>query len=336
MSMDDLTNILMPGMGLEDEEEMCDEDMLANHRLAKKNLKFIVAKIPAKAFKQGRKPSIWDIYTSSPRVIAYCCPTRLDLRFVFSCYDQLSDLWFIAKPGQDVDVNRAIWYWGMDKSHSFLAENRGIYYNLLVMVFTIAHSRAGYPTPWIAPGTEPFVNQFVEAWVAYVIPGENFSKPEEFLATWTEGKTDLMVFTEGQLDAMKFWPKGMKKKKALNDLLWNPMDFLVHGPGLLTQRQMDEYGMLLAYEFVNKVLCVGKKAQDRSPGGRMADPVVKHLLRIQDVNWKAPLVRALVEDDDDMDLERHTTGQKQRAEAWMDSTQAIAMLQQQLGDRGQE
>jgi hypothetical protein len=66
-------------------------------------------------------PTFETIYFHENRALAPTAPADLQLAFFFAIYNDIAAAKFVAQKdnAQDMDISRAIWYYGNDLGHSF-------------------------------------------------------------------------------------------------------------------------------------------------------------------------------------------------------------------------
>jgi len=96
------------------------------HQIAATNLAYIATKL------RCLKPplDLGCVYLGN--AAASCAPAELDLHYVFTHFDYIARGGFVAHPSLPIEINAAIFCYGMDAGHSF-----SMYLN---------HSRTTYPS----------------------------------------------------------------------------------------------------------------------------------------------------------------------------------------------
>ncbi|KAF2794028.1 hypothetical protein K505DRAFT_198856, partial [Melanomma pulvis-pyrius CBS 109.77] len=169
------------------------------HDKAQSNLDIKLKKVPYRAF---LTPGIAGIYDAKEDTVVERVPGDLQLPFFFSRYNDIARTGFIARVDTpDFDICRAIWYYQMDKKHTFDIYYCQARFNLLVAVLAKAMSDKSIRI--CAPEALRFAEAYIDAWCWHTInPDIDMFTPQEiFLDIWREGHYDLIAFTSSQLNA---------------------------------------------------------------------------------------------------------------------------------------
>ncbi|KAH7130243.1 hypothetical protein B0J11DRAFT_602552 [Dendryphion nanum] len=199
------------------------------------------------------------LHTTAP-IIPYPCPPDLDLAFFFAHYNDFARAGFVAgavspeHEEQDRDVERAIWYMGLDHQHSFSIDNMNVRVNVVFMVYTLACHRAGVATPWFNSDALGFVEQYLDAFQMYNLPrvGANVDveAQETFLHTWREGKWDLLPV--GSKSVARKGVNMLKTIKGRDGGLWNPLEFMAYSWEMDAQ-VVEKDGLVMAFRWMEKL-----------------------------------------------------------------------------------
>jgi hypothetical protein len=130
-------------------------------------------------------PIIQVIYFDENCALVPTVPADLQLAFFFATYNDIAGDKFVALKSalQHIDINRAIWYYGIDMGHSFSRYFEQLRYNIIVIAFVWA---GGFDEKCCAKGCKSFVEAYIMAWIESLvyqhdITDNTFSAREDFL-----------------------------------------------------------------------------------------------------------------------------------------------------------
>ncbi|KAL1610177.1 hypothetical protein SLS60_001842 [Paraconiothyrium brasiliense] len=102
------------------------------------------------------------------------------------------------------EITRAIWYWNLDKTHSFSRHHRQVMVNFLVASLVAAEGRR-YDTRGL------FVQRFIEAFINANLRDIDTEEQDDFLKHWYESDFDLITFSNKDMKRI------MKKVQNLKE-----------------------------------------------------------------------------------------------------------------------
>jgi hypothetical protein len=161
------------------------EELLGAHDKAQAHLEVKMRPVFIHTLARKKHPTIIDIYEGNDNLFTRGVPHHLSCPFIFSNYNSLAAMGFRADaPTDNPALVKAIWYWGMDRDHSFNFQWRSVRINLILATFVLANHQKGLPTSgWVSDDALPFVMQFYQAWCATLLRGssaEDYSFQEKF------------------------------------------------------------------------------------------------------------------------------------------------------------
>lgn len=156
------------------------KDQLLLHQKAARLLEAKLARIPKRVFMTGLCPIIHEYYTKASILHVHSIPEQYQLEFLLGRYNALVSVDFrtVKTPGADVDIAKAIWYWQIDKSHSFSRNHAVIRYNIMVAVVVGASANPG---AYCTGSAQQFLLAFVRAWKEAVSRSSSFTARDAFL-----------------------------------------------------------------------------------------------------------------------------------------------------------
>ncbi|KAH7082678.1 hypothetical protein BKA63DRAFT_549228 [Paraphoma chrysanthemicola] len=169
------------------------EQLLELHHHAVNQLSRKFSKIPKTVFHNNRHPTIHDIYTGNTSAIYVpSIPAHLQLDFVLANFERFAAAKFMVdKKHGDPIINQAIWYWEMDKTHSFTRRQRQVRFNILMACIVRASTN---PLEYVTPAALALSKAFIDAWLYAVTRQDESSKQSEFLDMWANGPFDLVFW----------------------------------------------------------------------------------------------------------------------------------------------
>lgn len=105
-------------------------------------------------------PSLRSIYFHPDEVLVPNAPPNLQTFVYFAIYNEIATANFFADKGLPVEINRAIWFYGLDKRHSFSRFFDQIRYNVILMAFVWA---SDFDLRYCKEGCKRFVKAFLRA-----------------------------------------------------------------------------------------------------------------------------------------------------------------------------
>jgi hypothetical protein len=103
-------------------------------------------------------PSLQSIYFDPNNALVPNAPPDLQLGVYFAMYNDIAKAKFRANKSLPMEINRAIWYYGLDNGHSFSSFFDQIRYNIILMAFVLA---SRFDTRYCKEGCEKFVKGFL-------------------------------------------------------------------------------------------------------------------------------------------------------------------------------
>jgi hypothetical protein len=206
----------------------------AIHQLSRK-----MSCISAHVFPNGRKPTITDIYTANESAICIpSIPPELQLPFVLTHYDKL-----------------ALWYWGMDQTHSFSRKHRQMRYNILMacIVRTSPDLSARLPSSAL-----DFVDALINAWIWSVSQQDDFEAQAHFLGLWTNGPWDVMLIGRKDRARMEVAARAMSQFVPKLDPLGGDIEYW-EGLRYTSPWKLRTFGPAWAIRYIVDVEQLGKK-----------------------------------------------------------------------------
>jgi hypothetical protein len=273
------------------------------------------------------KPLLSTIYNESNKYIdkdsatyAQNIPHNLQLPFIFTYYNNIinANRTALKSSVQSPDVSRAIWYWGIDPTHSFFKDHEQIRYNIILLILAIILTgRSEYTT---TEGRQ-FGWAFFMAWVELLENDDIFTNRDEFIDMWKTGPYDLIVFSEAQKQRVKDAIEALKAKVAQGA----KQQALGKVSGVAAKRSSAFRGAEFMLEWFF-VLEEPGMAQDFAADEVMEVEVDDELLGR--VNWNAPMLKGLLIDiDRSMD-----TMQEETNTFWMGAEKAVELVEDKGGD----
>jgi len=103
-------------------------------------------------------PSLYSIYFHPDEAVVPQAPPFLQLTTFFLLYNDIAKVNFLADKSLPLIVNQAIFFYGLDKGHSFSRFYDQIRFNILLMAFAWA---SGFDPKYCKEGCEEFVKVFL-------------------------------------------------------------------------------------------------------------------------------------------------------------------------------
>ncbi|KAF2655432.1 hypothetical protein K491DRAFT_692898 [Lophiostoma macrostomum CBS 122681] len=308
------------------------EGLLHAHEKAQANLQVKMSTVPVHTILRKKHPTIIDIYEGNENLMTHGVPQHLSYSFLFSNFNALATMGFSADaPTDNLDLVKAIWYWGMDKEHSLNLRWKPVRLNVILATFILANVENGQAvSEWVSDDALPFVTQFFQAWCATLhkgAPTDGFSVQERFLDTWIHGEYDLTHFSnrglrrlQGFVDKLLVADHGINKSSTDLETALSKMS-----PG-----QLSQHGVALAVQY-----CYAFE-KEHAHGHEIGaeNMVVDTDLSLDDlarVDWGCPLVSSLLTDVDSsipapVDIPRPV---KRRA-PWISTDAAVDIFERKL------
>jgi hypothetical protein len=111
-------------------------EALQLHYVAAANLKHVYARLRIKDM-----PTLHDIYLGS--AASGCAPPDFDLHVLFKHFNDIARVNFVARPSLNVVQNGLIFYYAIDKAHSFISRLEQTRYNIVLAIFVWASMLSG-------------------------------------------------------------------------------------------------------------------------------------------------------------------------------------------------
>lgn len=216
------------------------------HDQAEENLKIKLLGIPARI--GYGNINMFDLYAGRVPAPSVKIPRDLDLTFVFNHFDEFKRTNFTAWKGHKHDINRAIFYYQMDKMHSLSHYHDQVRYNLITMVF-ISMSPATFKIHCHPALVEDpaFVSEFILAWFhsLYWDGSATYDHAENWLRIWADGPLDLIRFTRSQRN--RLLRACTDAREMIPPHEWAPWDFWTGPP---SEEEFKKHGLRLALRFL--------------------------------------------------------------------------------------
>jgi hypothetical protein len=249
------------------------------HERAKTNLAIKTAKLSPFVLAKRTIPNILDIYTNRTKTETDGIPAEFPLAYFFKQYHRMFRLGFHITPiaGGNFDMLRAMWYYGVDDTHSFTSRHLQVRLNIILMVFVMALDKANAPVQdFVDPACVPLITQFLRAWLSGVLPPpagqvRTFTEQEKFLQLWTDADHDLIVFSRAQRTRAQAAVKALTQSKIPHVHL-DAADFMNQAEGLSAD-QIREHGpaLAVAYCYHHEKEYMLKGDEDAELGGVLED-----------------------------------------------------------------
>jgi hypothetical protein len=273
------------------------------------------------------KPSLSTIYDESNKYIdkdsatyAQNIPHTLQLPFIFTHYNDIinTNRKALKSSVQSPDVSRAIWYWGIDPTHSFFKDHEQMRYNIILIILAIILTRRN---EYITTEGRRFGWAFFMAWVELLENDDSFTSRDEFIDMWKTGPYDLIMFSEAQKQRVKDAVEALKAKVA--------QGAKQQASGKVSGVAAKRFSAFRGAEFMLKWLFVLEEpemAQDFAADKVMEVEVDDKLLGR--VNWNAPMLKGLL-----IDIYRSVdTMQEETNTFWMGAEKAVELVEDRGGD----
>ena len=204
-------------------------------------------------------PTLYDIYQTPDSFEVTFVPDDVQLPLLFMQYNSIAMMNFTARPSfnlRDHTMNRVIWYWNLDPTHSFSRHFRMVRYNLILMAFAWA---SGFKKEYFPkPGVEKFVKLFIQAWIESLVDHREWSEGafqarEVFLDYWQGCRLDLINFRSVDVEKMKKITKELKTMPIEDSLTESPKTFIEDcRSGRISDEQFEKYGPMLAIRWLHE------------------------------------------------------------------------------------
>jgi hypothetical protein len=204
-------------------------------------------------------PTLYDIYQTPDSFEVTFVPDDLQLPLLFMQYNTIATRNFTARPSlnlRDHTINRMIWYWNLDPTHSFSRHFRMVRYNLILMAFAWA---SGFKEEYFSkPGVEKFVKLFIQAWIESLVDHREwieggFQAREEFLGYWQGSRLDLINFCRSDVQKMKKITKELHTMLISESLTESPKTFIDDcRSGKISKEEFEKYGPMLAIRWLHQ------------------------------------------------------------------------------------
>ncbi len=140
---------------LEHAEDPAIMQVMALHKAAEHNLAIKTSKIPREIM---LLPSLHSIYFHPEEAVVPQVPPHFQLAAYFTLYNDIAKANFLADKSLSVEINEAIWFYGLDKAHSFSRFFDQIRYNIILMAFVWA---SNFDPRYCKEGCKEFVKAFL-------------------------------------------------------------------------------------------------------------------------------------------------------------------------------
>ncbi|KAJ4350458.1 uncharacterized protein N0V89_009079 [Didymosphaeria variabile] len=169
-----------------------DEAIQYHYKLAAMLVKKL-ALVPKHTFYAECKPTIDDIYKLTKSCYPNQIPRSVGLFYLFQNFGYLASNNFSGcKLEGGFNVSRMVWYWNLDKTHSFSRHHHQVLANFLVASLVAAEGEN-----YDAKGM--FVQLFIEAFITANLRDTDHEEQDEFLNHWDTCEFDLITFTNKDL-----------------------------------------------------------------------------------------------------------------------------------------
>jgi hypothetical protein len=269
------------------------------------------------------KPSIEIIYVHHDRpTYAWNIPHNLQLPFVFAQYNKIINANRTARKDamQSSDVSRAIWYWGIDPTHSFFKDHESIRYNIILMTLV---SMSTDPNKHTTPEAQKFAWAFIMAWVEQLDYEGKFSYRDHFIDMWKTGPYDLIVFTEEQKRRVKQAVAGLKEKMGKGSKQ--------QALGKVSRVVAEEFEAFRGAEWALRWCFVHCNENPGTASLSGVDPMIEIDIDrdvLSRVDWNAPVLEGLL-----VDIDRHPDYAEGEVNLpWLGVERAMDLLEDECGD----
>lgn len=208
-------------------------------------------------------PSIKEIYRNPDGCHITAVPDDIQLPQFFAQYNAVAKQNFTVQEEEpNQQSNRVIWYYGLDKNHSFSRFFMPVRHNLLLMAFAMA---SNFDEEYCEPGCKDFVTHFFWAWAEGLVDGRDqeknyFYRREEFLALWVNSKFGLFkIGTNRQIMLREAIGSILEKKDSNLPSSCDPAVF-IDGlkNGKYNKDSLLEYGPQLAVRWLSEFSAGGQ------------------------------------------------------------------------------
>jgi hypothetical protein len=245
----------------------------AIHQLSRK-----MSCIPAHVFPNGRKPTITDIYTANESAICIpSIPPELQLPSVLTHYDKLAAAKFTVDASQGATpINLALWYWGMDQTHSFSRKHRQMRYNIVMacIVRTSPDLSAHLPSSAL-----DFADALINAWIWSVSQQDDFEAQAHFLGLWADGPWDVMLIGRKDRARMEVAARAMSQFVPKLDPLGGDIEYW-EGLRYTSPWKLSTFGPAWAIRYIVDVEQLGKKIGEKGQEAEVEEALATGALEV--------------------------------------------------------
>ncbi|KAI4712586.1 hypothetical protein J4E89_002854 [Alternaria sp. Ai002NY15] len=173
-------------------------------------------------------PSLYSIYFHPDEAVVPQAPPFLQLTTFFLLYNDIAKANFLADKSLPLIVNQAIFFYGLDKGHSFSRFYDQIRFNILLMAFAWA---SGFDPKYCKEGCEEFVKVFLRAWIESLVfkydpLQNNFTQREAFVALWQNSPFDFHFFSPRRSKTVNKLVNILKAQAGFLPNMPKPDDFM--------------------------------------------------------------------------------------------------------------
>jgi hypothetical protein len=151
--------------------------------------------------------SISDIYFATDWTHFSGFPPYLQLPSLVKHFNVMARSGMMASRQNHPDLNELIFYWGVDRGHTFNIWFREIRFNAVAMICLWAHHQAVGDTekyfPDDAGNKNAFWYSFILAVIELLADSENHGARKSFLELWAQSKYDLVFFVNRKAKSMR-------------------------------------------------------------------------------------------------------------------------------------
>ncbi|KAH6870780.1 hypothetical protein BKA58DRAFT_469763 [Alternaria rosae] len=214
-------------------------------------------KLATKTYKVNRSitllPSLHSIYFHPNEAVVPQAPLDLQLASFFILYNDIAMANFLADKSLPPMVNRAIFFYGLDKGHSFSRFFDQIRFNILLMAFAWA---SNFNPKYCKEGYEEFVKYFLRAWIESLVfkydPSQNnFTQREAFIALWQASPFDFHFFSARRSKTVNKLVNILKAQAAFLPNIPKPDDFMrAVRKGQLNEGIFEKFGAAMTLQWL--------------------------------------------------------------------------------------
>jgi hypothetical protein len=140
---------------LEHAEDPAIMQIMALHKAAEHNLAIKTFKIPKEVILLA---SLHSIYFHPEEAVVPQVPPHFQLAAYFTLYNDIAKANFLADKSLSMEINKAIWFYGLDKAHPFSRFFDQIRCNIILMAFVWA---SNFDPRYSKGGCKEFVKAFL-------------------------------------------------------------------------------------------------------------------------------------------------------------------------------